>query len=310
MSKRDVVNELHKAARRNFPRRCTIIKGLDDLWQADLIDFQKYSKCNKGYKYVLIVIDSLSKYVWVNPLKSKEKSCVANAMQEILANSLRNPKHLQTDLGKEFYNNTFEKLMKKYNINHYSTFSVKKASIVERVIRTLKSNLYKLFSINGKYEWLGQNLNSLVENYNNTIHRITKFKPSDVNKANQMIIKSNIIKSRRHLLDLKPKFQVGDYVRISKFKGDFYKGYTPNWSTEIFIIVKVNPTNPPTYQLEDKHKQKILGSFYEYEIQRTKFPDLYLIEKVIKRKGNKLFVKWLGLSDKNNSWVNKNSVVK
>lgn len=309
MSKKDIVNELHKAARRNFPRRSTIIKALDDLWQADLIDFQKYSQFNRGYKYILVVIDTLSKYVWVNPLKSKEKKCVANAMQYILSNSGRKPTNLQTDNGKEFYNETFKQLMNTYNVNHYSTFSVKKASIVERVIRTLKCRLYKLFSLCGQYEWLGKNLENVVQCYNNTKHRITKFKPIDVNKINQTTVKFNIIKSRSNMSNGKSKFRVGDDVRISKHKGDFYKGYTPNWSTEIFNVIKVNKTQPPTYYLQDKHKQKILGSFYEYELQKTMFPDVYLIETIKKQKGNKLFVKWLGLSEKENSWVDKNAIL-
>lgn len=309
MSKQNIVDELHRSARRNFPRRCTIIKGIYDLWQADLIDVQKYASFNKGYKYILVVIDTLSKYVWVKPLKSKEKVCVTFAMQHILAESTQTPKNLQTDLGKEFYNDSFKQLMKKYKINHYSTYSVKKAAIVERVIRTLKSRLFKLFSLCGRYEWLGKNLNSVVQCYNNTIHRITKFKPVDVNNRNQMLVRTNIIKSQKHNTLKRPKFRVGDHVRISKYKGDFYKGYTPNWSTEIFTITKINHTNPPTYHIEDRKNHSILGSFYEYELQRTMFPDLYLIEKVLKRKGNRLFVKWLGLSNEENSWVEKNALV-
>lgn len=309
MSKKDIVDEIHKAARRNFPRRKTIIKGLDDLWQADLMDFQKYSNYNKGYKYILVVIDALSKYVWVKPVKSKDKNCVTKSMHDILSCSSRKPNNLQTDHGKEFYNNLFQKLLRNYDINHYSTHSVKKASIVERVIRTIKSHLYKLFSLNGSYRWLGPNLNSIVEKYNNTSHRITKHKPIEVNKANQIVVRSNILHTQRPAANRKPKFLVNDSVRVSKFKGDFYKGYTPNWSTEIFNVVKVNNTNPPTYILEDKHKQLILGSFYESEMQRTKFPDIYLIEKVIKRKGTKLFVKWLGLSNEENSWVDKKSLL-
>lgn len=309
MSKRDVVDELHRSARRNFPRRCTIIKGIDDLWQADLMDFQKYSHFNKGYKYILVVIDALSKFVWVSPLKSKEKKCVTHSMQNILLSSSRKPENLQTDFGKEFYNDTFKQLMNNYHINHYSTYSVKKASIVERVIRTLKSDLFKLFSLHGQYKWVKKNLEDVVHCYNNTRHRITKFKPFDVNKTNEMEARSNIIKSQSNKTGKKSKFQVGDHVRISKHKGDFYKGYTSNWSTEIFNVIKVNHTNPPTYHLEDKHKQKILGSFYEYELQKTKFPNIFLIEKVIKRKGNKLYVKWLGLSADENSWIDKTALV-
>jgi hypothetical protein len=212
MSKKDIVEEIHRAVRRNFPRRYTIIKGIDDLWQADLMDFQKYSNLNKGYKYVLVVIDSLSKYVWVYALKSKAKSCVTDAMQNILINSLRKPKNLQTDFGKEFYNDSFKELMKKYDINHYSTFSVKKASIVERVIRTLKSQIYKLFSLCGQYQWYPKNLDYVVQCYNNTIHRITKFKPIDVNSENQSIIKCNIVKTQKMKRNQKPKLRAGDYV--------------------------------------------------------------------------------------------------
>lgn len=309
MSKQDVVNEIHRAARRNFVRRCTIIKGINDLWQADLIDLQKYYRINKGYKYILVVIDALSKYVWVNPLKTKSKNCVTNAMQRIFADSSQKPKNLQTDLGKEFYNESFKQLMRKNKINHYSTYSVKKASIVERVIRTLKCQLYKLFSLCGHYKWLGKNLNSIVKTYNNTTHRVTKYKPIDVNELNQMEVKRRIMKTQRKNAIKKIRLHVGDHVRISKFKGEFFKGYTPNWSTEIFTVIKDNHTNPPTYQIEDKRKQRILGCFYEYELQKTKFPDLYLIEKVIKRKGNRLFVKWLGLSDNENSWINKSALV-
>lgn len=309
MSKQNIVDELHRSARRNFPRRCTIIKGLDDLWQADLIDVQKYASFNKGYKYILVLIDALSKNVWVKPLKSKEKIGVTNAMQSILTESSRQPKNLQTDFGKEFYNESFKRLMKKYKINHYSTYSVKKASIVERVIRTLKCRLYKLFSLCGRYEWLGKNLNSVVQCYNNTVHRITKFRPIDVNSSNQMLVRNNIIKTQKLKAVYRYKFRLGDHVRISKYKGDFYKGYTPNWSTEIFIITKINHTSPPTYHIEDKQKQRILGSFYEFELQKTKHPYLYLIEKVLKRRGSKLFVKWLGLSNEENSWVEKSEVV-
>lgn len=310
MSKQDIVNELHRGARRNFVRRHTVIKGLDDLWQADLVDLQKYSSINKGFKYVLIVIDVLSKYVWARPLKSKSKKFVSSAMCSILTESTRKPKNLQTDLGKEFYNDSFKHLMETYNINHYSTCSVKKASIVERVIRTIKSRLYKLFSLCGKYEWYKNNLKSVVQNYNNTVHRITKHKPIDVNSSNQNTVRLNIIKSQQpKKVRKESSFRVGDFVRISKYKGDFYKGYTPNWSTEIFRIIKVNETSPQTYQLQDKHKQNIVGCFYGKELQKTKFPDIYLIEKVLKKRGNKLFVKWLGLGAEENSWIDKSELV-
>lgn len=310
MTKQQIVNEIHKAARRNFLRRSVILKGIHDLWQADLMDMQNLKKYNKGYNFILVVIDCFSKYAWAEPLKSKNKFEVTRAFEHILHNSRNKPVNLQTDKGTEFYNNTFQMLMKKHNINHYSSFSTKKASIVERLIRTLKNQLYKYFSLNGNYKWFGLPLEDILNKYNNTKHRTIQFKPIDVNKANESIIKKIIIKTNKHdSVQWKPKFKVGDCVRISKYKHHFEKGYTPNWSTELFIIKKINKTLPVTYHLEDQRKQNILGAFYEQELQRSNYPDVYLIEKVLKKKGNKLYVKWLGLNSAENSWIEKAAIM-
>jgi hypothetical protein len=138
-----LVNELHKPIHRNFKRRSTIIKGLDDLWQADLAQMNMYSSSNKNHNFILVVIDCFSKYVWVRALKTKNSVEVTKAFKSILVNEKRQPNNLQTDQGKEFFNIEFNTLMKKYNINHYNTYSCKKASIVERYIRTLKERLFK-----------------------------------------------------------------------------------------------------------------------------------------------------------------------
>src|SRR5215472_15856948 len=107
--KRVVVEELHKPVRHRFPRRRVVIKGLDDLWQADLVEMIPYSRENKGFKYILMVIDAFSKYLWAKPLKSKTGEEVTRAMKEILKE--RRPSNLQTDHGKEFYNSQFQSLM-------------------------------------------------------------------------------------------------------------------------------------------------------------------------------------------------------
>lgn len=309
MSKQEVVEEIHKAARRNFIRRPVTLKGINDLWQADLIDIQSVAKVNKGYKYILVIIDCFSKFVWTAPVKTKTKSEITNAFQQLLNKSGLSPTNLQTDLGKEFYNNEFSKLMTLYKINHYSSYSTKKASIVERVIKTLKGKLYKYFSLAGNYKWVGNPLNSIVDSYNDTVHRVIKCKPKDVNAKNESAVLINIQRSWKVTAKGKYKFKPGDYVRISKYKGCFQKGYTPNWSTEIFLVTTVNRTNPVTYHIKDLHNQLILGSFYEQELQKTNHPDIYLVEKVLKRKGNKLFVKWLGLSENENSWIDKKAIV-
>lgn len=304
MSKVDIVNELHKNARVNFPRRKVILKDIDDLWQADLIDMQVMSRVNHGFNYILVVIDCFSKFAWAVAIKHKNKESVSLAFQQILRNG-RVPKNLQTDLGKEFYNNLFKNLIDKYKINHYSTYSTKKASIVERFIRTLKNKLYKEFSLNGSYKWKNKVLNEKIHEYNNTVHRTVGQTPLSINHDNKTKILQRYIEKASYKKQIKSKFKVGDYVRISKYKACFDKGYTPNWSTEIFKIKEILETNPPSYLIEDAKCRPIMGAFYSQELQKTKYHDVYLVEKILKRKDNRLYIKWLGLPISENSWINK-----
>lgn len=299
--KERVVNEIHKPARKNFPRRRTIIKGFDDLWQTDLMELQPYARENRGHRYVLVVIDCFSKFVWTRPLKNKSAVETARAMDDILKKS-RVPRNLQSDNGKEFYNSEFAKVVKKYGINHYSTYSVKKAAIAERVIRTLKSHLYRTFSLRGKYKWIDI-LDQVTTDYNNRRHRTTGMKPKDVSEKTKLRV------FRQLKVACRNKYRVGDVVRISKYKSVFDKGYLPQWSTELFKVKKVQITKPPTYLLEDIDGNPISGGFYEEELQKTKEPDVYLIEKVIRKKGNKLYVKWLGMPPHHRySWIDRTNL--
>lgn len=305
MSKEAVVNELHKAARRNFPRRRVIIKDLDDLWQADLVEMGTYARENNGHHFLLTVIDTFSKYAWAEPVKNKSGVEVKVVMERILKSG-RIPKNLQTDDGKEFYNKIFQKLMQDHQINHYSTYSILKASIVERFNRTLKGMMWKEFSKNGSYRWIDI-VKKLINDYNNKKHRTIQMKPSDVNYSNKNILLKTVY--NRIKISKIPKYKIGDYVRISKYKHIFEKGYTPNWTTEIFRIKSVQNTNPVTYLLEDFEGHPIKGGFYDKELLKTKYPQDYLIEKVLKKKGNKYFVKWLGFPEKHNSWINKSEIL-
>lgn len=267
----------------------------------DLAEMRPYAHQNKGYKMIMVVIDCFSKFLWTRPLKTKTGEEITRTFSDILTSTARWPKNLQTDQGTEFYNSKFQSLMKKRNINHYNTFTVKKAAIAERVIRTLKSKLYKYFSLNGTYKWIDV-LQQLTKEYNSTRHHKTGFKPEDVNKSNESKI---LKKCYSHLKIAGPrKFKVGNIVRISKAKHVF-----DNWTTELFKIIKIKITNPITYLLEDMQGQPISGAFYEEELQKTKNPDIYLVEKVLKKKGKKMYVKWLGFNNRHNSWIDKIDVV-
>ena len=126
-------------------------------------------------------------------------------------------------------------------------------------------------------------LDDIVNKYNNTVHRTIKMKPIDV--TNDSYVEYNEDSNKKN-----PKFKVGDHVRISKYKNIFAKGYTPNWSEEVFIINTIENTVPSTYVISDLNGEVITGSFYEKELQKTN-QKKFRIEKVIKRKGDKLHVK-------------------
>ena len=105
-----------------------------------------------------------------------------------------------------------------------------------------------------------------------------------------------------------PKFKVCDYVRISKYKNIFAKGYTENWSEEVFVVIKIKNTVPWTYVISDLNGEPILGSFYEKELEKTN-QEKFRLEKVLKIKGDKLFVKQKGYDNLFNSWINKKDLV-
>lgn len=304
-TKRVLVKELHRQARKNFKRRRVVMKGIDDLWQADLVEMGNYSVHNNDFRYLLTLIDTFSKFAWVAPLKSKTSTDVAKAMEEIFKLG-RIPKNLHTDDGKEFFNKLFKKLMEKYNINHYSTYSVMKASIVERFNRTLKGMMWKEFSYNGSYHWIDL-YKELVDRYNKKFHRTIKMPPINVNSTNEKMLLDTVYNHPK--IYKIPKFHVGDFVRISKYKHIFEKGYTPNWTSEIFEIKSVRNTYPTTYILEDYQGNKIEGGFYNEELSKTRFPDTYLVENILKIKNDKAYVKWLGFSNQHNSWINKNEIL-
>lgn len=311
MSKKQIVDELHRSARKNFPRRHYMMRGINDTFQADLIEMLPFSEQNRGCNYILMVIDVFSKRAWAKELKNKTGNEVTSAMAGIFAeNPTHIPKNLHTDKGTEFYNQHFQRLMKKHNINHYSTYTHLKASIVERLNRTILNKLWKKFNLQGTHKWLNI-LQPIMKAYNSSYHRTIKMRPIDVNAKNEKKLLETVYRRNQTLTveKKKTKFQIGNFVRISKFKTIFEKGYTPNWTTELFKIVKVLPTEPITYRLADLDGKRIAGCFYSHELQKTDKNDLYLIEKILKRKGDKVFVKWLGFDDTHCTWINKKDFV-
>ena len=164
LERKQIVNELHKPYRHNYPRLKVIVRGIDETWQADLVDMKKYSQVNKGFTFLLTVIDIVSKYAWAIPLKNKEGLTLKKSLQDLFKGS-RVPINLQVDKGTEFYNKNVKSLLKQYNIHLYSSYSYLKASIIERFNRTLKSEMWKKFTLNGNNKWIDI-LDDLMKKYN------------------------------------------------------------------------------------------------------------------------------------------------
>ena len=203
-----------------------------------------------------------SKYAFVIPLKYKNGISVTNGFNKIIKQSNRKPNKIWVDQGGEFYNNFFKKWLSDNDIIVYSTYNEGKSVVAERFIRTLKSKLYKHMTAIGRNAYYDV-LDDVVNKYNNTKHSIIKMKPINVIDNNNKIVYIDEHNEKRS------RFKIGDRVRISKFKNIFTKGYTPNWSSEIFIVDKVNGTVPYTYNLKDLNDEETLGSFYDRELQKT-----------------------------------------
>ena len=264
----------------------------DNIWGVELADMQLLSKFNKGFRFLLCVIDIFSKYAWVIPLKDKKGVSIFNAFQIILKESNRKPNKIWVDKESK-------KWLRDNNIKMYSTHNEGKSVIAERFIKTLKNKIYK-YILQYQKMCIFINYMILLKKYNNTYHTSIKMKPVDVKD-------NTYIDFKKEVNDKNPKFKIGDHVRISKYKNIFAKGYMPHWSEEIFVFSKIKNTVPWTYVLNDLNGEEIIGTFYENELQKTK-QNKFRIEKVIKKKDDKLYVKWKGYNKSFNSWIDKKDI--
>lgn len=187
----------------------------------------------------------------------------------------------------------------------YSTFTTMKACMAERLIRTVKGKMFREFTARGRSDWYTI-LANLMRDYNNSLHRTIGMTPVQADLNPEHVV----LKQRAIAQPSKNRFSVGDKVRISVHKAVFTKSYLPSWSTEIFTIIKVNSTTPTTYILEDYLGERIAGGFYSEEITKTLYPDDYLVEKIIRTKGARVFVKWVGFHSSHNSWIKKTELKK
>ena len=243
------VDEIYSTPpRKIYPTNKIKYNRIDEIRSIDLADFSDYKiSNNKGFRYIFIIIDKFSKDLWAIPLKNKYSQTITNDFLNILTTSKRKPLKIESDRGSEFYNSIFQNFLKLKNIQHYSRYTNKGPSIVERVIRTVRNLLKKPIFLAGNADWLSE-LPSVIKQYNNTIHHSTKMTPIQASKKiNERKVYSNL-KDKREIQ--KPKYKLGQLVRTADIKKVFSRGDSTNYSYKLYTITEVIHDTIPSYRID------------------------------------------------------------
>ena len=225
-------------------------------------------------------------------VEDQKLTTITNAFQENLNESNLKQNKIWVDKGSEFYNSSMKSWLQKNDIEMYSAHNERKSVVAERFIRTLKNKIYKYMTSVSKNMYIDK-LDEMVNKYNNTYHSSTKMKPIDVKPSTYIDFDKKNNKEG-------PKPKIGGHVRISKYENIFAKGYVQNWSEEVFVIKKLRNIVPWTSVVSDLKGKEIVGTFYEKQFQNS-IQKEFRVEKVIKRKGDKLYVKWKSYDSSFNS---------
>ena len=316
----DRVYTLHKPRRIHFKRAKCFAAGYGTDYHFDLADMQKIADHNTSFKYILVGVDVLSKMLYAEKVKSKQKQDMVEAFDSILKQMPMVPQRIFTDKGKEFIMTSNEKgnksnyFKEKGIAKYWSSTKTVKASLAERAIRNLKSRLYKFFSQKQTLKWIDV-LPKIVNSINHSYCRIIGMRPIDVNFSNAQSVWEKIYgKNFFKRPGTKPKLKKGDNVRMANYKEVFDRGYLPNWSDEIIEVDAVKKGRPDTYRVKDDRGEPFTGQFYAEDLGKTRLHKelTYRIEKVMGKrtiKGKKqLKVKFIGYP--NFEWINESDIIK
>ena len=253
MKKKDLtkifIDEIYsKPPMRNYPTNKIIYNHIDEIWSIDHADMMdnKISN-NKGLRYIFVIIDIFSKYLWCIPLKNKFGQTITNDFSNNLTTSKRKPHKIESDRGGEFYGSIFQNFLKSKNIHHYSRYTDKGPSIVERVIKTTRNLLKKPVFEKGNADWLSE-LPSIIKRYNITLHHSIKMTPIKASKkSNEKEVKSNLQDRRVKQL---PKIKLGQLVHSADIKRVFSKGDSTSYSYKLYTAAEVIHDRIPSYRID------------------------------------------------------------
>ena len=244
------INEIYsKPPKRYYVTNKTDVYHIDDIWSLDILDLKDYGpEKNRGYRYVLVIIDNFSKFGWTVPLRNKNAQTIKDSIENTLISSKRRPNLIESDRGKEFYNNIFQDFLNKNNIKIYSRNSSFGSVFAERFNRTTRNLLKKIVFEQGDAKWIDV-LPTITNQNINRIHSSTKLTPIQASvKKNEGFVYRNLLEKRKKI---NPKFQVDDLIRTADLKKTFSKVDMTNWSYKLYKITEIINDTIPSYRLDN-----------------------------------------------------------
>jgi transposase InsO family protein len=307
---------MHKTFSDKFPREKIIVGEINEIVDTDLMDMSKFSRKNDGTKYLAVFIDLFSRFLRVEPMRTKTGQDMLQAMKRAIDGIQPKIKTMRSDRGSEYLAGPVQEYLKAQGINHIVTYNVYHANYAERVIRTIKSKIHRFMTKHQSHRYI-DSLQDIVKSYNDSRHSSIGTAPSQVTPDNQQELYEKLylpIELERENTEVKYRFRIGDKVRIAAARHPFKKGHDQQWTEEIFIVDKRVASHPPRYHLIDQMHETIRGTYYEQELQDANDHDgVFKVEKVlryrIKDGKRQALVLWLGYPEKFRSWIDADQIL-
>ncbi len=333
---------LNKEVRRKFKTNYMVLGDIDMIWEADLADMTQYTSWNDGVRYMLGCIDTFSRKLWIQPLKSKHGFEIVKALKQIMETSGRKPRTIRSDRGSEFVNSTVSTFLQTQKIGQTLTSNQSQAAFIERW-KSIKKRIVKYMDDKRTSRYVDI-IQDVVKGYNETYHSAIKMAPNDVNRDNDLLVEFNEMMFRKSkepnckkvkveiqkdpVVPTLPKvrkrkfeFPIDTPVRVTLRRNKIVSEYDERWSKEIFYVDSRKIRDGlDVYKIRDEEGEVLIGNFYRQELQRVKPAEkdkLYDIKKIIKsrivqdKKGverKEFFVSFVGFPAKFNQWVPESAV--
>lgn len=259
-----------KAPKTKFPRARIHVKTVGSQFMSDLFDLHSLSKHNKGYKWILLVVDAFSRYVKCEPIKNKSGPSVAEALDNIFSslkeeNKIAPRSYLSTDLGNEFYNSHANSIYEKHGISHFPLRGPIKCSLAEISGRYIVGKLHKIMYHNGNKRWIDV-LQRVVTAKNKRKNKKTKnLSPLEITYENQADVYKSLYPDG--VAPTKFNLNIGDRVQVAKTRLPFAKSYHGYYSEKIYRVIKQHALDVPRYSIADEEDDEpIAGTYYEEEL--------------------------------------------